>query len=286
MTSPKSLVVDTHVHVWELPPIAPIGQTSPKPIKLPTEPGTAEELLADIDANGVDKAVLVQTSFSTWDNSYVADSAVQHPDRFASMGLVDPLAPDNASQIMYWMSERGMAGFRFHPMYYDEPVLVSKANAAMWDAIDELGAVVQFHMFPEHTPQIATIAQKHPSVPLIVDHLAYPQVAESPGFATHAPVIALSRFPNIYVKVSDVPRRSEEQFPYGDVIPYIKQVHEAFGADRMMWGTGYPGSLRERYGWPTLADELRLIRDGYDWLTTSEKDQLLGGTAMAVWGLH
>jgi len=53
-----------------------------------------------------------------------------------------------------------------------------------------------------------------------------------------------------------------------------------------MWGTGYPGSLRERYGWPSLADELRLIRDGYDWLTPSEKDLLLGGTATAVWGVQ
>ena len=286
MTSPLSLVVDTHVHVWELPPIAPVGQTSPKPIRLPTEPGSAEELLADMDANGVDKTVIVQTSFSTWDNGYVADSAVQHPDQFVSMGLVDPLAPDNASQIRYWMNDRGMAGFRFHPMYYDKPVLVSEANTAMWDAIDELGAVVQFHMFPEHAPQIATIAQKHPSVPLIVDHLAYPQVDESPGFASHKPVIDLARFPNICVKISDVQRRSNEQFPYSDVIPYIKQVHDAFGADRMMWGTGYPGSLRERYSWPTLADELRLVRDGYDWLTTPEKDQLLGGTATGVWGLH
>ena len=286
MTSPAHPVVDTHVHVWELPPIAPVGQTSPKPIRLPTEPGTAEELLANMDANGVDKTVLVQASFSTWDNGYVADAAAQHLDRFVSMGIIDPLVQDNASQVRYWMVDRGMAGFRFHPMYYDEPVLVSEANAAMWDTIDELGAVVQFHMFAEHARQVATIAQKHPSVPLIVDHLAYPQVTESPDFVTHKPVIDLARFPNVYIKVSDVHGRSEESFPYRDVHPFIKQVHEAFGANRMMWGTGYPGSLRERYGWPSLADELRLIRDGYDWLTPSEKDLLLGGTATAVWGVQ
>lgn len=274
------------MHVWEVPPVAPVGQTSPKPIRLPTEPGTAEELLADMDANGVDKTVLVQTSFSTWDNGYVADAAMKDPNRFVSMGLVDPLDPDNASQIRYWMNERGMAGFRFHPAYYDEPVLLSDGNAAMWNAIDELGAVVQLHMFAEHALQVAAIAERHPSIPLIIDHLAYPRIAESPHFATHKPVIDLARFPNVYVKVSDVHGRSEQGFPYRDVHPFIRQVHEAFGADRTIWGTGYPGSLRETYGWPTLADELRLVREGYDWLTASEQDLLLGGTAAAVWDLH
>lgn len=286
MASPATPIVDAHVHVWEVPPLAPVGQTSPKRIRLPTEPGTAEELLADMDANGVDKTVLVQTSFSTWDNGYVADAAVENPDRFVSMGLVDPLAPDNASQIRYWITERGMAGFRFHPAYYDEPVLTAERNAAMWDAIDELGAVVQLHMFAENAPQVAAIAAKHPSVLLIIDHLAYPQIAESPHFATHKPVINLARFPNVYVKVSDVHGRSEEGFPYRDVHPFIRQVHEAFGADRTMWGTGYPGSLREKYGWPTLANELRLVRNGYHWLASSEKDLLLGGNAAAVWGLR
>ena len=286
MSSPVTPVVDAHVHVWEIPPVAPVGQTSPKPIRLPTEPVTADELLADMDANGVYRTVLVQTSFSTWDNGYVADAAMKNPDKFVSMGLVDPLAPDNASQIRYWIKERGMAGFRFHPMYYDEPVLVSDGNAAMWDAIDELDAVVQLHMFAEHAPQVSAIAERHPEVPLIIDHLAYPQVAESPGFATHKPVIDLARFPNVYVKVSDLHGRSDEEFPYRDVHPFIRQVHQAFGADRMMWGTGYPGSLRQKYGWPTLADELRLVRDGYDWLTASEKDRLLGGTAAIVWGLQ
>ncbi len=213
VASPVTPVVDAHVHVWEIPPVAPVGQTSPKPIRLPTEPGTAEELLADMDANGVDRTVLVQTSFSTWDNGYVADASTKTPNRFVSMGLVDPLDPNNASQIAYWMKERGMAGFRFHPAYYDEPVLLSDANAPMWDAIDELGGIVQLHMFAEHAPQIAAIAKKHPSVPLIIDHLAYPQIAESPGFATHRPVIDLARFPYVYVKVSDVHGRSDEEFP-------------------------------------------------------------------------
>ena len=113
------MIVDTHVHIWEMPPVASIGPTAPSFTALPDEPATAEELLADMDACGVDYAVLVQTSWSTWDNGYVADSAARYPDRFIAQGLINPLAPDNADLARFWMTERKMAGFRFHPGYYE-----------------------------------------------------------------------------------------------------------------------------------------------------------------------
>ena len=280
------MIVDAHVHVWEVPPIAPVGQTSPKPIMPQREAGTAEELIDDMDANGVDKAVLVQTSFSTWDNGYVADSARKYPDRFVAMGLVDPLDPDNASVVRYWVEERGMAGFRFHPMYYDdEEILTVDRNAAMWEAIDDIGAVVQLQMIAEHAPQVAVVAADHPTIPIVLDHLAYPQFSEAPYFASHSQVLKLARFPNVYVKVSDMHDHSGEDFPYRDIHPFVRQVQDAFGTDRLMWGTGYPGTQRVKNGWPTLADELRLVREGYDWLTDADRARVLGGTAAAVWRL-
>jgi predicted TIM-barrel fold metal-dependent hydrolase len=112
------MIVDTHVHIWEMPPIAPIGPSAPNFTSKPTAHGNAELQLADMDANGVDKTVLVQTSFSTWDNEYVAAAGIKYPDRFVSMGLVDPMDDRNAAQAVYWMDEREMQGFRFHPQYY------------------------------------------------------------------------------------------------------------------------------------------------------------------------
>ena len=279
------MIIDTHVHIWEMPPVAPVGPTAPSWTAMPDEPGTAEELLADMDANGVDKTVLVQTSWSTWDNGYIADSVQKYPDRFISHGLIDPQA-DNASQIRYWVEERGLAGFRLHPMYYDdEPILTVARNAPMWEAIAGVGAVIQLHMRPEHAPQVEFAAERYPGVPLILDHMSYPNVADAPEFAPYQPIINLARYPNVYVKISDVAGRSERGFPYRDVQPVIRRLYEAFGIDRMMWGTGYPGHHRTKHGWPTLAEELRSVREGLDWLTDAERERMLGGTAGAVWGV-
>ncbi|MBX3016161.1 MAG: amidohydrolase family protein [Caldilineaceae bacterium] len=279
------MIIDTHVHVWEIdPPRYPIGPTAPGWNSLPDEPGTADELLAEMNAHGVDYAVLVQTSWSTWDNGYIADSAARFPQRFIGHGLIDPQAPNNAELVHYWVKERGLAGFRFHPMYYpNEKILLTPQNEAMWQAIADLDVVIQFHLTAAQADQVAVIAQRYPHLRLIVDHMGYPQVAEPA--AAFQPILDLARYDNLHFKLSDVHSRSREAFPYRDVHPFIQRLLDAFGTTRTLWGTGYPGHHRVKHNWPPLAEELRLIREGLPFLTAADQSQILGDTAAALWRL-
>ena len=279
------MIVDTHVHVWEIdPPKYPVGPTAPTWNSYPDEPGTTDELLAEMDAHGVDWTVLVQTSWSTWDNGYIADSVARFPDRFIGHGLIDPQDPKNADQIRYWIKERGLVGFRFHPMYYpDEKILLTRQNRPMWEEIAALDAIIQFHLRAEFADQVAVIAQQYPHLTLILDHMGYPQVdADAEAFQ---PIVELAQYDNVYFKLSDVAGRSHQDFPYTDVHSFIEKLLSAFGTSRTVWGTGYPGHHRQKHNWLSLADELRLIQEGLPFLTEDDKDQILGGTAAQIWNL-
>ena len=279
------MIVDTHVHVWEIdPPKYPIGPTSPNWNSYPDEPGTVDELLAEMDVHGVDWTVLVQTSWSTWDNGYIADSVERFPSRFIGHGLIDPQDPNNAEQVRYWIKERGLAGFRLHPMYYpDEKILLTRQNEPMWEEIASLGAVIQFHLRAEFADQVAVIADRYPSLKLILDHMGYPQVdADEAAFQ---PIVDLAQYDNIYLKLSDVAGRSSQDFPYTDVHPFIEKLVGTFGAERMVWGTGYPGHHRVKHNWPTLDQELRLVRERLPFLTDTQRERILGGTAAEIWEL-
>ncbi|MCI0874433.1 MAG: amidohydrolase [Chloroflexi bacterium] len=278
------MIVDTHVHIWEMPPIAPIGPTAPNWTSEPTESGNAELLIDDMDANGVDKTVLVQTSWSTWDNGYVADSAINYPGRFASMGLVDPLANDNAEKSVYWMDERGMAGFRFHPDYYpDVEILKRPENAEMFRQIEKRSGIVQVHNRTGNAHQLDYAAAKYPGITWLIDHMMYPTPEMAPGWDEYRPVLALAGHENVHIKISDVHSRSAREFPFPDMHDVVKMAVNAFGIERCLWGTGYPGHHRVDHGWLSLEDELRLVREGFNWLTTSEQVKLLGDNAMRIW---
>ena len=280
------MIVDTHVHVWEIdPPKYPVGPTAPNWKALPDEPGTADELLEEMDAQGVDWTVLVQTSWSTWDNGYIADSVARFPTRFIGHGLIDPQDPNNAEQVRYWVKERGLAGFRFHPMYYpDEKVLVVERNEPLWEEISALDAVIQFHLRAEFADQVAKVARRYPHLTLILDHMGYPNLEENAE--SFQPIVDLARHGNVFLKLSDVAGRSKQAFPYEDVHPFIRKLLNAFGAERTMWGTGYPGHHRTKHSWPTLEQELRLIREGLPFLTERDRELILGGTAAEIWGLE
>lgn len=279
------MIVDTHVHVWEIdPPRYPVGPTAPGWKSLPDEPGTADELIADMDANGVQWTVLVQTSWSTWDNGYIADSAARFPNRLIGHGLIDPLDSNNAAVARYWVQERGLVGFRFHPMYYpNQKVLVKAENQALWEELSALDAVIQFHTFANDADQIATIATRYPQMHLIIDHMGYPNVDEP--MAAFAPILDLARFDNIVFKLSDVKGRSKQDFPFADVHPYIRALLNAYGTERTVWGTGYPGHHRQKHNWLSLADEIRLIREGLPFVNAAGAERILGGTAVELWRL-
>ncbi len=279
------MIVDTHVHVWEIdPPKYPVGPTAPTWNSYPDEPGTADELLAEMDTHGVDWTVLVQTSWSTWDNDYIADSVARFPDRFIGHGLIDPQDPDNAEQVRYWVKDRGLAGFRLHPMYYpDAKILLTRQNEPMWEEIALQDAVIQFHLRAEFADQVAVIADRHPSLKLILDHMGYPQVGADA--ADFQPIVDLAQHDNIYLKLSDVAGRSSQDFPYTDVHPVIEKLVGAFGPNRMVWGTGYPGHHRLKHNWPTLDQELRLVQEGLPFLNDAQRERILGGTAAEIWEL-
>ncbi len=284
--SERDLIVDCHVHVWELPPIAPVGPTAPTWTAVTEEPGPTELLVEDMEANVVDAAVLVQSSGSTWDNTYVAESANKDRGRFRSIGLIDPMDMGNAAVAARWMDEFGVSGFRFHPDYYpDDVVLDVGRNRKMFEAVEQREGILKIHNRVGNVSQMAGVVSRYEGITWVIDHMMYPEPGmASDGWAAYLPVLELARTSNVVMMISDVHNRSDLEFPFADMHDVVKMAIEAFGIARCIWGTGYPGYLREKNGWLSLADELRLVRDGFDWLSDDERRLLLGGNAVQIYG--
>jgi L-fuconolactonase len=281
----RRMIIDCHVHVWELPPIAPVGPTAPTWTAVTEEAGPVELLIEDMNANSVDAAVLVQSSGSTWDNTYVADSANRNRERFRSIGLINPMDTGNAEVAARWMDDFNMSGFRFHPDYYPQhEVLDPDRNDALFRAIEARGGIVKAHNRVGNVGQIARTAPRYPDITWIIDHMMYPEPwMSSDGWNAYLPVLELASNPNVVMTISDVHNRSGKGYPYPDMHSAVMMAIDAFGIERCIWGTGYPGYLREKNGWITLADELRLVREGFDWLSDSDRAKLLGENARQIY---
>ncbi|MFV2066185.1 MAG: amidohydrolase [Pirellulales bacterium] len=307
-----SPVIDTHMHVWsDHPRRFPFVHPYHPDFKEPPTRATVEMLLEDMDQNGVTHAILVQVIYHGWDNRYVAEcvrrysrvtpaasdgrSALQrdpvvkpvrqdHGSRFRGHGLIDPTDPAAAEKLEYWVREQGLSGMRLSPIYYQgrDEWLNSRASQALWKKAEELGPVFNLFIAAEQLPKLQQMVERFPAVPVLIDHLAYVRADAPPEELDK--LLALARCPNVSVKVSELQSISPQKtYPYRDTYTVVERVYDAFGPDRLLWGTGFPGAARAHYDRPTLKQELDLIRKHIPFFTAEDKRKILGLNAARIW---
>lgn len=264
-------IVDAQVHIWGAnTPERPWPQGRSRPHR--PQPFTAEDLLREMDAAGVARAVLVPPSWEGDRNDLALAAAAAHPDRFAVMGR-PPLQPE---PLTNWRQQRGMLGLRMTSNTAEAQVLFTDPTAWLWAEAErnELPVMVSP---PGLLPQIDRIAEHHPGIRFVIDHLALRRDAkDAAAFADLPQLLALAGRPNVAVKASALPAYAGEPYPYPGLHPYIRQVFDAFGPRRMFWGsdlTRLPCTYRRA---------ITLFAEELPWLTPADQEWVMG-RALCAW---
>ena len=285
-------IIDTHIHVWanDLRRYPHLHPYLSKFTDAPYE-ATVEMLIDDMDRHGCTHSVLVQVIYHGWDNTYVADCVRRYPDRLRAHGLIDPTDPNVANKLEFWMKEYGLHGIRFSPIYYQngnhggDAWLNARETHRLWRTAARLGAVFNFFIAPEQLPKLEMMVRAHPDMPVVIDHLSQLELGGENPEPNIQRLLAMARYPSVRVKVSELTSVSKSgEYPFPDAWPVVRRVYEAFGPDRLLFGTGYPGAARAAYMRPTLDREISLIRREIPFFTTEDREKILGKNAAALWG--
>ncbi len=287
-------IIDTHMHVWANDAQRyPFAHPYAKDYQGMPHDGTVEMLIDDMDRHGCTHCVLVQTICHGWDNRYLADCVKRYPDRFKGHGLIDPTDAKVADKLEYWTREHGLHGMRFSPMYYKngnhggDTWVDAEETHRLWRKAEQLGSIFNFFIAAPQLPRLEKMARAHPGVRVIVDHLAQIDLGAEDPEPDFQLLLAMARCPNVWVKVSELSSVSKShKYPFADAYPYVKRVYEVFGADRLLFGTGYPGAARAAYQRPPLDQEIDLIDKEITFFTKEDRDKILGRNAAQLWGFR
>jgi len=291
-TAAKPPVIDTHMHVWANDPRRyPFPHPYSKDFKGAPHEGTVEMLIKDMDQHGCTHAVLVQVIYHGWDNTYVADCVKRFPRRLKAHGLIDPTDPKVADKLEYWVKKHGLHGMRFSPIYYQngrhggDGWLDARKTRRLWRKADKLGAVFNFFIGPKQLPKLAKMVRAHPRVRVVIDHFSQVDLGAGDPEPDFRLLLGMARFPNVWVKISELSSVSKSgKYPFPDALPHVRRVYEAFGPDRLLFGTGYPGAARVAYSRPTLDKEIALIREKTPFFSKEDSEKILGRNAARLWG--
>ena len=267
-------ITDAQVHIWaeDRPdrPWAPGGHANAHP----RASFSAEELLAEMDAAGVDRVVIVPPSWEGERNDLALAAAAAHPARFAVMGRF-PIDPARAGELATWRDQPGMLGLRFVHRAGQDFLDPGMADW-IWAGAEAAGLPVMISA-PSQLANIARIARAHPGLRIVIDHMACPREAKGDAAFAHLPVlVALAALPNIAVKASALPRFTDAPYPFVPVHAPFRAVFEAFGPRRTFWGTdmtGLPCSYRQA---------LDFVAEAVDFLSSEDRAWVLG-RGIAAW---
>ena len=220
---------------------------------------------------GVDRVVVVPPSWPGDRNDYGIEAFKRYPDRFRVMGRISLQNPDAAKLLPKWKEQPGMVGIRVLFVGPRAPWLTDGSSDWFWPAAEKAQLPVMFYA-PGQVSRFAAIAERHPDLTLIMDHMCLHPSMLKDGTLNDAvaQTAALAKYPNISVKLSGTPHVSTEPYPFRDMAGHLKTVFEAYGPRRCYWGTDLTnsfdrGSYRQRV--THFTEELSFLsEDDKDWV--------------------
>ena len=259
------LIVDAQIHLWE--------DSKPNPNHRQVADFTADNALKEMDEAGVDAAVIhPPTSWDPNANELAVEAALQHPNRFAILVNFPLDRPESRKLIDGWKSRPGMLGLRFVLLQpHQQTWLTDGTMGWLWPAAERAGLPVA--LFGANLLQvIGSIAERHPGLKLIIDHFGRPDKAW-----TNLPaLVATAKFRNVALKATGAPSYSTESYPYRDIHGHIRKLYDAFGPERMFWGTDI---TRMPTSWRQC---VTMFTEELPWLSAKDKD-LIMGRALCAW---
>jgi L-fuconolactonase len=262
-------MVDAQIH-W-VDPVVPWSEHFTETQRL--EAG-AELAIASMDAVGVSAALVNAT------DEAITSYCERFPGRFGGVpfarfdlaALFGPQperhedTPDE--YVARLAADPAIVGLRFLWHTKDRIESVARGEYEPYLAAAEHHGLPLFIMAPGQISQIQPALAAHPTLPFIIDHVglpAPPAVSPSPGLFDALPeVFDLAQYSNVAIKFTGVPSLSMEAYPFEDVWPPMHRLIDAFGVDRLMWGTDFTRcksmhSYREAVDFLLLTDEVSQV---------------------------
>lgn len=274
----KRMIVDAQVHLWKAESADWKWVPGMKP-QMP-EPFTIEKLVPLMDEAGIDRVVVVPPSWPGDRNDYGLEAARRYPARFGVMGRITLRNPQSAALLPAWRDQPGMLGVRVTFLGKDVEMLADGSADWFWPAAEKANLPVMF-LASEKGPVFARIAERHPTLQLIVDHmglsLSVQAVREGKFDAAIEHTMMLAKYPNVSVKLSAAPNYSLAPYPFRDMTPHIRRLFDAFGPQRCHWGS----DITNGYNKASYRQRITHFTEALDFLSESDKDWVMGRSILA-----
>jgi L-fuconolactonase len=300
--------VDSHHHLWRYDPVA-YDWIAPHQHQLQRD-FLPDDLTPLLSAHRLDGAIAVQATQTIDETRWLLELAAAHPVMKGVVGwvpLIDPevdaildeLRNARVTMVSREASEQTRSAAAPAGSVDERPVLKGVRHVLQAEADDRYmlrddfnrgiarlrahGLVYDILIFGRHLPHAAAFVDRHPDQPFVLDHIAKPAIASARFDQAWADGLKeLARRPHVACKLSGVVTEVRETtWSPALIAPYMEIALEAFGADRILFGTDWPVCLLQcEYG--TWVDAVTSFISS---LSLDEQEAIMGNNAARIYQL-
>lgn len=272
----KTLVVDTHLHCFAGKDDAKFPYHKDAPYQ-PADPATPEHLLKCMADAGVEYAIVVHPEPYQDDHRYLEHCLTVGKGKLKGTCLFFAGRKGNAANLNALVKRFPIVAGRIHAYNPDRlPPFDKPTFRDLWKMYADAGLAVQLHFEPKYAEGFEPLIKEFKDTKVLIDHLGRPFQGTAKEYER---VLAWAKFPNTVMKLSAVP--DKKAYPHSDPAPVVKQLTEAFGADRLMYGGGYS----EKATGKSYKAERDRIAALLAHLTDADRAKVFGGTAAKLFKL-
>jgi L-fuconolactonase len=272
------LIIDAHQHVWD-PARADYDWLGPDlaPIDRAME---FAELRPSLTRAGVDGTVLVQSADNDEDTALMLDVASRNPEIVAIVAYVPLARPaDVATRLESFRGNSLIVGIRnlIHNIPDPEWLLRPEVDEGL-GLLEAAGMTFDLvAVLPEHLKLVPILVARHPTLRIVIDHLAKPPIGLADPEPWWSLIAAAAGSPTVFAKVSGLYSATANSGSWtpGQVRPYLDRALECFGSSRLMYGGDWPISILSG-GYDRVWDGLGVL---FDALPAADRANILAGTA-------
>lgn len=237
------MIIDSHQHFWTFDPIRDSWITDE--MSVIQRSFYPEDLQPTLQQNGIDACIAVQADQSLSETRFLLDLATKNDFVKAVVGWIDLQADAIDEQLSEWKSEKKLAGFRH--VLQAEPDTEYMLRPSFLRGISKLkkhGFTYDILIFPKHLVTAQKFVAQFSDQPFVLDHIAKPYIKAGLIDVWERDIKSLAKFENLQCKVSGIITEADwKRWDYEQIKPFLDVVFDAFGTDRIMFGSDWPVCL-------------------------------------------
>ena len=272
--------IDSHQHFWKFDPVRDAWiDDSMKIIQRDFLP---KDLAPILKQNDIDGCVAVQADQSEKETVFLLNLADKNSFIKAVVGWVDLRTDNIEDRLLYFSRHNKLKGIRH--------IVQAEANDFMLDPtfqngisrLEKFGLTYDILVFPKQLSAAISLVKNFPKQKFVLDHIAKPLIKDQQIGNWKNDIEVLSSFENVYCKVSGMVTEADwKKWETEDFTPYLDVIFNAFGVDRIMYGSDWPVCLLAAQ----YQEQMGIVTSYISKLSETEQNKIMGANALNFYNI-